>query len=119
MQKLYQKKIPLLDCGHEYIREVLYGRWKIVLLYHIFNGIKRPGELERKIPQATRRVLDVQLSQLLNHGLIVKNIFKETIPHVEYEMTELGKTLIPVIMVMIKWGNDNKGELRKVIQIET
>lgn len=115
MGKAYSKKIPVLDCGHEYIRQVLYGRWKIVLLYYIAEGVQRPGELERKIPQATRRVLDVQLSQLLKHEVITKKIFDETIPKVEYSLTDLGESLMPVIKTMIAWGNDHKAQLKKVV----
>jgi DNA-binding HxlR family transcriptional regulator len=58
----YERKIPILDCGHDYFRQVLHGRWKIAVLLRISDEILRPGELARSIPQATRRVLDVQLA---------------------------------------------------------
>lgn len=54
---MYQKKIPIeLNCGLDLVKEILFGKWKIHLLYFISQGIKRPGELQRKIPAATRRV---------------------------------------------------------------
>lgn len=115
MVMFYEKKIPTLDCGHEYIREVLYGRWKIPLLWLIANGITRPGELQRKIPQASRRVLDSQLAQLVKHEIITKTIFDETIPRVEYHLTDLGESLTPVIKVIKDWGNDNSKQLKRVI----
>src|SRR5215216_4085298 len=70
---MYKRKIPIeLNCGLDLVKEVLYGKWKIHLLYFISQGLKRPGELQRKIPGATRRVLNVQLNQLEEHELIAK-----------------------------------------------
>lgn len=106
----------MLDCGHEYIRKVLQGRWKIVLLLRIEGGINRPGELARSIPQATRRVLDAQLSEMLLHELICKQVFEETVQHVEYRLTDLGKSLMPVIHIMGRWGTDNEERLGKVVK---
>jgi DNA-binding HxlR family transcriptional regulator len=60
---MYKRKIPIeLNCGLDLVKEVLYGKWKIHLVYFISQGIKRPGELQKKIPGATRRVLNVQLN---------------------------------------------------------
>jgi DNA-binding HxlR family transcriptional regulator len=75
MANAYERKIPMLDCGHDYIRQVLHGRWKIALLLRIRRGVVRPGELARSIPQATRRVLDAQLGELVRHGLISKSVY--------------------------------------------
>lgn len=115
MGTVYERKIPLLDCGHEYMREVIYGRWKIPLIYHIANGVSRPGELERKIPQATRRVLDAQLLQLLNHGIVSKIVYHEAVQRVEYQLTELGSSLYPVVMTMANWANENKDQLKDLV----
>jgi len=112
----YERKIPILDCGHEYIRKVLHGRWKIALLLRIEKGINRPGELTRSIPEATRRVLDVQLAELVAHELIIKNIFEENIQRVEYHLSDLGKSLMPVIYLMGKWGNDHLGQLKQSVK---
>ena len=116
MANTYERKIPLLDCGHEYIRKVLYGRWKIILLIYIADGISRPGELARNIPQASRRVLDSQLGQLLKHELISKKIFEGAVQHVEYQLTDLGKSLMLVIRIMGEWGNDHIEQLRKTVK---
>ena len=116
MTNSYKRKIPLIDCGHEYIRKVLYGRWKIVLLLYISRGINRPGKLSRSIPQASRRVLDAQIAQLLEHNLIKKEVFDENILHVEYSLTDLGESIMPIIYLMKKWGEDHIEELRKVVK---
>jgi len=113
---MYKRKIPIeLNCGLDLVKEVLYGKWKIHLLYFISQGIKRPGELQRKIPGATRRVLNVQLNQLEEHELINKKIYAELPPKVEYSLSELGQSVLPVIMALGKWGDDYQEQLRKVI----
>ena len=113
---MYKRKIPIeLNCGLDLVKEVLYGKWKIHLLYFISEGIKRPGELQRKIPGATRRVLNVQLNQLEEHELIAKKIYAELPPRVEYSLSELGQSVLPVIMALGKWGDDYQEQLRKVI----
>lgn len=113
----YTKKIPLdLNCGLDLVKEVLYGKWKIHLLYFISQGAKRPGELQRKIPAATRRVLNVQLNQLEDHGLIAKKIYAELPPKVEYSLTELGQSVLPMITALGKWGDDHQEHLRRVIE---
>src|SRR6267378_6427836 len=84
MATMYKRKIPIeLNCGLDLVKEVLYGKWKIHLIYFISQGVKRPGELQRKIPGATRRVLNVQLNQLEDHELIFKKIYAELPPRVE------------------------------------
>lgn len=111
----YERKIPILDCGHEYTRRVLHGKWKIRILLYIAEGINRPSELERHIPQATRRVLDAQLAELLKHGIIDRTVFEESVKHVEYALTKLGKSLMPIISMMGTWGNEHINELRTAI----
>ena len=113
---MYEKKIPLsLNCGLDLIGEVLYGKWKIRLLWFINEGYKRPSELQRKIPDASRRVLYMQLKELEDHELITKKIYPIVPPKVEYSLTEFGKTLIPVIAVLGQWGDDNQEQLRSLI----
>src|SRR5678815_2443646 len=81
---MYKRKTPIeLNCGLDLVREVLNGKWKIHLLYFISEGAKRPGDLQRKIPRATRRVLNVQLNELEKHGLISRTIYAE-LPPVSY-----------------------------------
>jgi len=96
-----QEKIPIeLNCGLDLAKEVLSGKWKIHLLYFISEGIKRPSELQRKIPGATRRVLNVQLNQLEGHGLVSKKVHADLPLKVEYSSTALGNTVIPVITAL-------------------
>ncbi|UZR98468.1 winged helix-turn-helix transcriptional regulator [Chondrinema litorale] len=113
---MYERKIlPNLNCGLDLIGEVLYGKWKIRLLWFINEGYLRPSELQRKIPDATRRVLNIQLKELEEHELITKKIYPVVPPKVEYRLTEFGKTLIPIISTLGNWGDENEDRLRSVI----
>lgn len=111
-----ERKTPLnLNCGLDLIGEVLYGKWKIRLLWFINEGHKRPSELQRKIPDASRRVLNVQLNELEAHDLIKKKIFAVVPPKVEYSLTTLGKSIIPIIGDLGKWADKNENRLRDLI----
>ncbi|KQS93962.1 helix-turn-helix transcriptional regulator [Chryseobacterium sp. PBS4-4] len=113
---MYERKIiPNLNCGLDLIGEVLYGKWKIRLLWFIDQGHQRPSELQRKIPDATRRVLNIQLKELEDHELITKKIYPVVPPKVEYSLTELGKSVIPIILQLGIWGDQNETHLRTVI----
>jgi DNA-binding HxlR family transcriptional regulator len=113
---MYERKsLPNLHCGLDLIGEVLYGKWKIRLLWFIHQGHQRPSELQRKIPDATRRVLNIQLKELEDHELITRKIYPVVPPKVEYSLTEFGETLIPVISTLGNWGDKNEERLRTVI----
>lgn len=113
---MYERKIiPNLNCGLDLIGEVLYGKWKIRLLWFIDQGYKRPSELQRKIPDASRRVLNIQLKELEDHELVTKTIYPVVPPKVEYALTDFGKTLIPVISSLGIWGDEHEERLKRVI----
>ncbi|WP_316845906.1 helix-turn-helix domain-containing protein [Pedobacter psychrodurus] len=106
---MYEKKLPInLECGLHLFMEVMNGKWTIALIWSIHLGIKRPGELHRHIPKASRRLLDTQLKQLHTLGIIAKTVFDQLPLKVEYELTALGKTLIPVIETTAQWGEKHR-----------
>jgi len=90
--------------GLDLIGEVLYGKRKFRLLWFINEGHKRPSELQRKIPDASRRVLNIQMKALEDHGLITRKVYPVVPPKVEYSLTEFGQTAIPVISVLGNWA---------------
>lgn len=113
---MYERKtLPNLNCGLDLVGEILYGKWKIRLLWFINQGHKRPGELQRKIPDATRRVLNLQLKELEMHELVTRKIYPVMPPKVEYELTAFGQTLIPVINAIGLWGDEHQERLKSVI----
>jgi DNA-binding HxlR family transcriptional regulator len=114
---MYDKKIPVkTDCGLHLFKELLNGKWKLMLIYYISAGHKRPGELQRIIPSADRRVLNNQLHELLHHGFIKKSVFDTKVPKVEYELTELGESLLPIIITLETWGEQNRTVLEDAIK---
>ncbi|WP_235884552.1 winged helix-turn-helix transcriptional regulator [Pedobacter hiemivivus] len=113
---MYERKTkPNLNCGLDLIAEVLYGKWKIRLLWFIHEGNKRPSELQRKIPDASRRVLNMQLNELEKHDLVARKIYPVVPPKVEYSLTGFGQSLIPVIAVLGEWGDENQEKLKDLI----
>ncbi|MDB5126194.1 helix-turn-helix domain-containing protein [Mucilaginibacter sp.] len=113
---MYKKKtLPNLSCGLDLVGEVLYGKWKMRLLWFINEGYQRPSELQRKIPDASRRVLNMQLKELEEHELVSRLIYPVMPPKVEYSLTDFGQTLIPVILAIGQWGDKHEEQLRKLI----
>lgn len=113
---MYERKItPTLNCGLDVLGEVLYGKWKIRLLWFIHQGHRRPSELQRKIPDASRRVLTMQLNELEAHRLITKTIYPVVPPKVEYSLTELGLSLIPIVGALGEWADHHQEALRETI----
>ncbi|TLU99638.1 helix-turn-helix transcriptional regulator [Dyadobacter luticola] len=109
---MYERKLPVeTECGLHLFMEVLSGKWKIKLIWRIHCGINRPGELRRKIPKASRRLLDTQLTQLVEHGILSKTSFDQKLLKVEYKLTQLGESLIPVIESTARWGEANRSIL--------
>lgn len=84
------------------------SKWKSCILDELRNKSLRPSELHKIFPEATPRVLDLQLKELVEDGLVSKTIYPELPPRSEYAITELGQTLIPIIDAMIEWGNKNE-----------
>ncbi|WP_323772516.1 helix-turn-helix domain-containing protein [Antarctobacter sp.] len=83
---------------------VIGGRWKPVILCNLLVGRLRFGELCRNMPNATQRMVTLQLRELESDGVIKRHVFAEVPPRVEYELTELGRSLEPVLSVMREWG---------------
>ena len=114
---MYERKMPHnLDCGLHLLREVLSGKWKIGLLYYIAHGSHRPSQLHQKLSGAARRVIQMQLKQLETHELVLKKVSAERSLKVEYQLTELGESLLPVIAVLEGWGDEHKAQLQRVLR---
>ncbi len=102
---MQERKIPKdLTCGMGMIMEIIGGKWKPCLIFNISQGYRRPSQLQRLNPNATRRVLNQQLKELEEHGVIRRVVYAELPPKVEYFLTEIGESLMPVIRTMDNWG---------------
>ena len=106
---MYERKIaPDLDCGVTITQLVIGGKWKPYLIKYIKRGYHRPAELQTVIPDATKRVLTQQLGEMERTGLVERRVFAEVPLRVEYHLTPLGESLIPVIQAMSQWGEEHR-----------
>jgi len=93
------------------------GKWKAVILYHLLDGAKRYNELRKSIPTITERTLSLQLKQLEEDEIVARKVFTEKPPLVvEYELTDFGRTLLPVLEAMAKWGEESLVISKKIIK---
>ncbi len=87
---------------------LIESKWKSCILDELRSGeAVRPSEIHRRLPEAVPRVLDIQLEKLVEDGLVAKTIYPELPPRSEYVMTELGKSLLPIIDAMLRWGEEH------------
>lgn len=113
---MYKRKTPLdLSCGIRITMEVMGSKWKPCLIDALRDEPKRPSQLHKEISEATSRVLDHDIRELEMHGIAKKRIFAELPPHSEYSLTDLGKSLLPIIDSMEKWGEEHRNLLEDII----
>jgi DNA-binding HxlR family transcriptional regulator len=103
-QESRRRKAGRTGCAVEATLSVIGGVWKPVLLFHLLLGKLRFNALCRVAPAATPRMITLQLRQLEADGIIKRTVFPEVPPRVEYELTELGRSLAPVLLTMRDWG---------------
>lgn len=116
---MYKRKIPLdVNCGVKIAMEVMGGKWKTYILYELDRGTRRPSELHRLFPDASQRVINQQLKELERHGMIEKTVFHELPPHVEYSITEDGRSLMPIIRMLEQWGDDFRPKMIRILESE-
>jgi DNA-binding HxlR family transcriptional regulator len=106
------KRLPALPA--ERALKVISGRWKAIILYHLFHGPKRLSELKRQVPDVSQKVLIQQLRELEEHGLVHREIFRQVPPRVDYSATALGLSLEPVLRALCDWGQRHAAELNEL-----
>ncbi|SIS37993.1 transcriptional regulator, HxlR family [Chryseobacterium shigense] len=104
----------IYPCTVSLTMDLVGGKWKAVILYHLKDASKRYNELRKELPTVTEMTLSLQLKQLEKDGLVSRTVFGEKPPiKVVYSLTDLGKTFIPVLDAITEWGNrivTEKGE---------
>jgi DNA-binding HxlR family transcriptional regulator len=101
------KKQSCTGCAVERTLNLIDGKWKIVILYKLLQGTMRFSELRRLIPGVTQRMLTHQLRELESDGLIVRTVYAQVPPRVEYSLSVRGQSLEPVLMALKHWGDTN------------
>lgn len=105
---MYERKIPVdLNCPLRLTISLIDSKWKTCILDELRHRSMRPSELHKALPEATPRVLDIQLKELVDDGLVIKTIYPELPPRSEYSISELGMSLIPIIDSMLTWGEQH------------
>ena len=94
-----------VSCTVESTLKVIGGRWKVLILRELFQGVKRFGELHRALNGITQKMLTQQLREMEQDGIIHREVYLQVPPKVEYSLTDLGKTLQPILDAMHNWGN--------------
>ncbi|AFI30728.1 ArsR family transcriptional regulator [Bacillus sp. A053] len=98
-------------CPVEFTLDVIGGKWKGILFYHMIEGKKRFNEFRRICPNITQRMLTLQLRELEADGIVHREVYQQVPPKVEYSLTEFGRTLEPIVLQMKEWGESNRDVL--------
>lgn len=104
------KELPA--CPVETTLTLIGDKWKVLILRDLMTGTKRFGELKRSVGGVTQKVLTAQLRDMESSGLLIRTVYAEASPRVEYTLTDLGKSLKPILDAMQNWGEGYKKSLQ-------
>ena len=110
----YRMQNEEFHCALDVTMRFIGGKWKAVVIWYLRNGKKRFNGLKSDIPDITDKMLSIQLKALEQDGIVSRKLYPEIPPRVEYELTEEGISLIPVVELIAKWGRmkaNNEGQL--------
>lgn len=94
------------QCSMELTLDIIGGKWKPIILWYLSKSTLRFGELKKKMPKITQKMLTQQLKSLEENGLINRVVYNEIPPKVEYSLTDTGKTLIPILHSLSGWAHE-------------
>lgn len=99
-----RKELYDIKCPVGITQNVMEGKWKLVILFILKDGVKRFNELQRTIPDIRQGYLTQQLRELEQDGLVHREVYKVVPPKVEYSLTDVGRKFLPVIDKMYEFG---------------
>jgi len=109
----------IFHCAMDITMNFIGGKWKTIVLWYLIDGTKRFSELKKQIPDITEKMLSIQLKKLEEDGLVKREVFPEVPIRVEYSLTDFGRTLIPLLEEVAKWGRElgqAKGQIVEVTE---
>lgn len=118
LRKEIREKIKNKDfhCEKELTLSIISGKWKVVIIWHLgHEGTYRFGELQKLFPSISHRILTKQLKELMEDGIIERYVYPEVPPRVEYSITELGMTLVPIVDMLYDWGKKRMDDLKDTL----
>lgn len=116
LRKEIKKKIENneFNCEKELTLSIISGKWKVVILWHLgHEGVHRFSELQRLFSKISHKMLTNQLRELEEDGIIQRKVYPQVPPKVEYSLTKLGETLIPIIDMLYSWGKKRVDEIKE------
>ena len=105
------KELPA--CPVETTLMLIGDKWKMLILRDLMPGTKRFGELKKSIGNVSQKVLTAQLRDMESNGLVHREVYAEVPPRAEYSLTELGRSLKPILDAMVAWGTKYKANARQ------
>ena len=117
---MYTRKMDEeLECGVRVSFKIFGGKWKLCIIDAINRGIVRPADIQKSIPDATPRVLEMQLAELLAYGIVCRRVLSGYPKKTEYELAPLGKTILPLLTQIDQWGTANAAFVKsKQLELE-
>ncbi|MBR2904403.1 MAG: helix-turn-helix transcriptional regulator [Lentisphaeria bacterium] len=101
-----RKKARVWHCSVEAAIAVIGGKYKAIIIWHLnVQEVMRYNEIQKALPQATAKMLSQQLKELENDGIVFRKLYPVVPPKTEYRLTEMGKTLVPIVNAMSDWGH--------------
>lgn len=94
------------QCPMDTTINILSGKWKMSILWHLTKGTVRFNELQRFLPNITQKTLTQQLRELEQYRIVKREVYPEVPPKVEYSLTTIGESIIPILSSMCKWGKE-------------
>lgn len=92
------------QCSMELTLDLIGGKWKALILWHLRENTLRFSELRRELPQVTQKMLTQQLRELEDSGLVLRHIYTQVPPKVEYSLSDAGRSLLPILAMLCEWG---------------
>ena len=93
-------------CALELTMDLIGGKWKLIILWHLLDGSKRFNELDKLIPAITQKMLTTQLRELEEKGLVNRKVYPEVPPKVEYSLTDFGRSLEKILNDLCEWSHE-------------
>ena len=103
-----QEKRELPACPVETTLMLIGDKWKVLILRDLMPGTKRFGELKKSVGNVSQKVLTAQLRDMEENGLVNRQVYAEVPPRVQYSLTDLGRSLKPILDAMWTWGEEYK-----------
>jgi DNA-binding HxlR family transcriptional regulator len=101
------------SCGVVYSIDLLAGRWKMIILYKLEKSTLRFRELKEKIPGISDRMLTLHLQELEEHGLVIRTVYAEVPPRVEYSLSDISRKLTPIWQQLENWGQVHRSIMER------